>query len=321
MILAKLSEQEDVLAKQSEALKSSADDGKPPIRGLEHTSSSNSVAVTAASENIPSTGPATRPASTSVNQGDSAEEVLQLKLKLAEAQAKLSCLPKKSEAQGFKETDHVQSQVHGQISPVPHVNIWANEETFSEAGDALTTIPPNRATSSVVFNGNPRAPIQGVGIPPPSSEGSSVSSWFDPRNNFNHTFVDAGNPYSEGGGYRSSDRLTPDSDMFFRPAAGRRANRFDGRYASPAPLNGSFGPPGPYNQPMGQYDMIPSQPTGGASIVPGPQSMGMGVYPGYQPQPMASALSPHATEFTSGSGWKNEVCPPLLVLTLHSCRL
>ena len=321
MILAKLSEQKDVLSQQSEALKSSADDSKAPVRGLEHTSSSNSVPVTPATDIFPSTGPTTRPASTSVNQGDGAEEVLQLKLKLAEAQAKLSRLEDKSEPQGFKEMDQVQSQSHGQMPGMPHENIWANDESFSEAGDALTTIPPNRATSGVVFNGNLRAPIQSMGIPPPSSEGSNSSSWFGPRNNFNHTFADAGNPYSQGDGYRSSDRLTPDSDMFFRPARGRRGNRFDGRYASPAPLNGSFGPPGPYNQPMGQYDLIPSQPTGGASIVPGPQGMGMSVYPGYQPQPMASALSPHATEFTSGSGWKNEVCPQSPVPTPHLCLL
>lgn len=319
MILAKLSEQKDVLAQQSEALKSSADDGKVPVRGLQHTSSSNSVPVTPATDIFPSTGPTTRPASTSVNQGDSAEEVLQLKLKLAEAQAKLSRLEDKSEPQGFKEMDPVQSQGHGQMPPLPHENIWANDESFSEAGDALTTMPPNRATSGVVFSGNPRAPILGVDIPPAPSESSNSSSWFGPRKNFNHNFVDASNPFSQADGYRNSGRLTPDSEMFFRPAGGRRGNRFDGRYASPAPLNGSFGPPAPYNQPMGQYDLMPSQPTGGANIVPGPQGMGMGVYPGYQPQSMASALSPHATEFTSGSGWKNEVCsqPPVLLLHLY----
>lgn len=229
-------------------------------------------------------------------------------MKLAEAQAKLSRLGDGSDSRGFKDMDPAQGQSHGQMPVLGHENIWANDQSFSEASEALTTIPPNRATSSVVFNGNLRAPVHGVGIPPPSSESSNGSSWYGPRNNFNQPFVDAGNPYHPADGYRSSGRLSPDPDMFLRPAAGRRGGRFDGRFASPGPINGSFGP-GPYNQPIAQYDMAPSQHTGGASIVPAPQGMGMGVYPGYQPQSMASALSPHATEFTSSSGWKNEVCP------------
>ncbi|MBE3047538.1 hypothetical protein IMZ48_34500 [Candidatus Bathyarchaeota archaeon] len=308
MILARLSEQNDVLAQQSEALKFT--DGKAPARGLEHTSSSASVPVTPATDIFPSAGPSTRPASTSVNRADSGEEVLQLKMKLAETQAKLSRLEDRSDSQGFREMDPAQSQSHSQMPVLVHESIWANEESFSDTGDTLTTIPPNRAPSSVMFNGNLRAPIHGIGIPPPSSESSNGSSWFGPRNSFNQTFVDAGNPYHPADGYRSSGRLSPDSDMFPRPAAGRRGVQFNGRFASPGPINGSFGP-GPYNQPIGQpiggYDMVPTQHAGGASLVPGPQGMGMGVYPGYQPP--ATALSPHATEFTSGSGWKNEVCP------------
>ena len=310
MILARLSEQKEVLAQQSEALKSSADDGKAPARALELTSSSNSVPVTPAADNFPSTGPTTRPASTSVNQGDNTEEVLQLKLRLAEAQAKLSRLEDKGDAHGYKDVDRVQSQGHGQMPLLAHENIWANEESFSEAGDALATIPPNRSASGVVFNGNFRAPIHPVGIPAPSSEGSNGSSWFGPRNGLGHSFADANNSYSQTDGYRTSDRLTPDSDMFFRAAGGRRGSRFDGRYASPGSISGPFGP-GPYNQSIGQYDMGPNQSTGGSSMIPGPQGLGMGTYPSYQPQPMGSALSPHATEFTSSSGWKNEVRPPL----------
>lgn len=311
MILAKLSEHKNVLTQQSEALKSSMDDSKISSRGLEHTSSSTSVPVTPATEIFPSAGPNTRPASTSNNQGDGTEEVLQLKLRLAEAQAKLSHLEVKNDSQNFKEADA--SRGHGQMPALAPEQIWANEEYFSEAGDSLVTMPSNRTTGSAMLSGNVsnlRGPFHPAGIPPPSSDSSNGSSWFGPRNNFNQTFADTGNSYNQPDGYRSSDRLTPDSDMFFRPAGGRRGNRFDSRYSSPAPLNGSYGH-GPFSQPVGQYDMIPGQPAGGASIVPGTQGIGIGVYPGYQSQTMPSALSPHATEFTSSSGWKNEVCPQL----------
>lgn len=298
-----------MLAQQSETLKSTADDGKAYPRGLEHASSSSSVPVTPATDIFPSTGPTTRPASTSVNPGDAAsEEVLQLKLRLAEAQAKLSRLGDRNDSQGFKsETDPGQGQGLGQMPTSAHENIWVNEGSFSESGDSLANIPSNRGPSSVMFNGNLRAPIHGVGIPPPSSEGSN-SSWFGSRNSFNQSFIDAGNPYNQVDGYRNNGRLTPDSDMFFRPPGGRRGNRFDGRYASPGPFNGPYGP-GPFSQAVGQYDMMPSPGSGGASLLPGPQGIGMAVYQGYQPQAMGSGLSPHATEFTSTSTWKNEVSP------------
>lgn len=316
MILARLSEQKDVLAQQSETLKSTADDGKAYPRGLEHASSSSSVPVTPATDIFPSTGPTTRPASTSVNPGNTAsEEVLQLKLRLAEAQAKLSRFGDRNDSQGFKsEADLGQGQALGQMPASAHENIWANEESFSESGDSLANVPPNRAPSGVMFSGSLRGPIPGVGIPPPSSEGSNSTNWFGSRNSFNQTFVDAGNPYNQVDGYRSSGRLTPDSDMFFRPPGGRRGNRFDGRYNSPGPFNGPYGP-GPYSQPVSQFDMIPSQGNGGASLLPGPQGIGMAVYPGYQPQAMESGLSPHATEFTSTSAWKNEVYPSTHVTT------
>lgn len=316
MILARLSEQKDVLAQQSEALKSTGDDGKAYTRGLEHASSSSSVPVTPATDIFPSTGPTTRHASTSVNPGNAAsEEVLQLKLRLAEAQAKLSRLGDRNDSQGFKsEADQGQGQALGQMAAPAHESVWANEESFSESGDSLANIPPNRAPSGVMFNANLRGPIHSVGIPPPSSEGSNSSSWFGSRNSFNQTFVDAGNPYSQVDGYRSSGRLTPDSDMFFRPPGGQRGNRFDSRYASPGPFNGPYGP-GPYSQPVSQYDIMPSQGNGGASLLPGPQGIEMAVYPGYQRQAMGSGLSPHATEFTSTSAWKNEVCASTHVTT------
>lgn len=324
MILARLSEQRDVLVQQSEALKFAADDGKNHPRGLEHTSSSNSVPITPASDVFPSTGPTTRPASASVNQGDaSSEEVLHLKLRLAEAQAKLSRLEDKSDSQGFKpEMDQGQGHGgHGQVSAPSHENIWVNEDSYTDPGDALTIVPPsNRAPSGVLLSGNPRGSMHDMGMPPPSSESSNGSTWFGPRNSFSQPFMDSSNPYAPVDSYRSSDRLTPDSDLFFRPPGGRRANRFDSRYASPGPFSGPYGP-GPYNQTVGQYDIVPTQPSGSGQIVPGTQGMSMGTYPGYQPQSMTSALSPHATEFTSGSGWKNEVCPLILWPEIFSASL
>ncbi|KAK2939132.1 hypothetical protein FoTM2_002350 [Fusarium oxysporum f. sp. vasinfectum] len=90
--LAKLSEQQSALNQQNDANKL-RDETNQYARAFDHASSSNSLPVTPATDAFPSTAPTTRPASATLDEARSeSEEVMRLKLQLAQAQNEISKL-------------------------------------------------------------------------------------------------------------------------------------------------------------------------------------------------------------------------------------
>jgi hypothetical protein len=310
-LLAKLSEQQAVISQQTEALHSS-EDNSFPAKSQDHASSSNSLPVTPATDVFPSTAPTTRPASaTFEDKHQDAEEVLRLKLELAQAQNQICRLDQElAQSRTIKtEPDSVDSI--GQFPPRSQVSgrdgIWAApDDNHSDTSESMSTNTFNRTRG---IWGNPKAPC---GNPPVQASISEPSpgNWFGGRG-FNPSYPEPYAPYSNMESCRT-DRLTPDSDILMRPSGGRRGNRYESRMNSPQPFAGPFGT---YNVPPGQYDPVVGGSISGGPM-PGPMNpvqgmanVGMGMY-SQHPQAMGTPLSPYASEFTSKAVWKNEVCAP-----------
>ncbi|KAL7624433.1 hypothetical protein AAE478_005998 [Parahypoxylon ruwenzoriense] len=330
-LLEKLSQRQAALRMQGDALKASEDGNMyPPV--LEHGSSSNSVPVTPATETFGSTAPTTRPASAALDDGSpSTEEVLRLKLELAQAQNKISRLdqelaqtrstrsapdynsthsPVDAELpSGFQATSN-----SSQIAGPPCVNAggrqasgreggWsAFDDSRSDTSDALSATGFNRSRNIWGANKNSQSSfMQGGGFT--GSEPPHNSQWSG--RGVNQGYMDPSMAYeSSGPGSYRGDRLTPDYDLTIRPAGNRRNNRFDNRLGMP-PFGAQPAYGGGYNYGNGQYESGHAMP--GQSQASG----GPGIYSGssYRPTPIGTPLSPLASEFTSvagGTPWKSE---------------
>lgn len=306
-LLARLSEQQAVLNQQNEALKS-RDDDMMYSRVFDHASSSNSLPVTPATDAFPTTAPTTRPASATFDDARSEkEEVLRLKLQLAQAQTHITKLDHElaqtrtastePELQGFAVPPRG-------VCPPIRESAWATQDDArSDTSDALSATAFNRARGIWGIS----KPSYNNPVPHPHSGEPSPANWFG--RGFNQGYMEPNGPYQMADGYRG-DRITPDSDMLMRSTGGRRGNRYDTRINTPQPFNNGYGgypgPGGPAG-PGGQYEpMSGPMPTGPMNPPPGPGPMSMGMYPQYQ-QSVGTPLSPHASEFTSKSAWKTEV--------------
>lgn len=319
-LLAKLTEQQAALSQQTEAL-NSGDDHPFPVKLHDHASSSNSLPATPATDAFPSTGPTTRPASAAFeDKQPGAEEVLRLKLELAHAQSQINRLDHEL---AHSRTIKPEPDLAGAFPPRVHGatsrdSIWPpSDDTHSDTSESLSTNTFNRTRG---IWGNPKAPYGNPPVVHASVSEPSPGNWFGGRG-FGHGYPDSNVPYPGIDGCRS-ERLTPDSDILVRSAAGRRGNRYGSRMNSPQPYGGPFGA---YNGPPGQYDSIAggSMPNGPMSAPPGMANAAMGMY-SQHPQAVGTPLSPYASEFTSKAVWKTEVGadPPaatylLLSLTCH----
>lgn len=302
-LLAKLSEQQAILAKQNAALKSAEDE---PVfsRTLEHASSSNSLPVTPATDAFPSTAPTTRPASASLEDSRlDNEEVLRLKLQLAQAQNEITKLD--------QELAHTRT---GKAEPEPtnfgyprcsatnaRDSPWGTpEDAQSDTSDGVSATNFNRTRG--IWN-HPKASFASTSIQNPVPE-PSPGTWFGAgARPYNQGYPEAGAPYPIVDNYRS-DRLSPDSDML-RSAGGRRANRYENRFNSPQPFGNGYGG---YSGTPGQADYMGSPIPGTPINAPqGLSPMNLSLYPQYQPQPIGTPLSPHASEFTSKGAWNSDV--------------
>lgn len=308
-LLAKLSEQQAAISQQTEALNSNDDNSFPP-KSQDHASSSNSLPITPATDAFSSTAPTTRPASaTFEDKHQDAEEVLRLKLELAQAQNQISRLDQELAQSRTVKAD---PDSLGHFPPRTQLSssrdgMWtAPDDNHSDTSESMSTNTFNRTRG---IWGNPKAPY---GNPPVQASISEPSpgNWFGGRG-FNPNYPDAHVPYSNMESCRA-DRLTPDSDILMRPSGNRRGNRYESRMNSPQPFAGPFGA---YNGPPGQYDPIVGGSMPGGPM-PGPMNpaqgmgnAGMGMYPQH-PQAMGTPLSPYASEFTSKAVWKNEVRKP-----------
>lgn len=308
-LLARLSEQQAVLNQQNEALKSREDDMMYP-RVLDHGSSSNSLPITPATDAFPTTAPTTRPASATLDDTRSEkEEVLRLKLQLAQAQTHISKLDHE-----LAQTRTIKTEPESQSFTAPRAvgpnlrdSTWAaQDDAQSDTSEALSATAFNR-TRGIWLNSKPSY-NNNTAIQPPVGE-PSPANWFG--RNPNQGYPEQAGPYPVVEGYRG-ERLTPDSEMLMRSAAGRRGNRYDSRIGTPQPFNNGYGG---YPGSVAQYDPMPAPMQAGPANPPqGLAPIGIGMYPQYQQQPIGTPLSPHASEFTSTSTWKTEVRYPINVL-------
>jgi hypothetical protein len=322
-LYAKLSEQHSIMQQQQKEAQKSLDDDAV------YTSSCSSLPVTPATEVFPPTAPTTRSASATPDEsGVTTEEVLRLKLELAQAQTKISRLDQELAQTRFvnhesgrttpapvAEPDFLPAMVPiaspatSRLSSALALNIpgkppfirensWmTQDDTRSDISDSLSAGGFNRTRG--IWNSNkpafpnpfPQDQMMGDApqpVPWPNSRAINPS--------YEHPFAASGIDM-----YRQ-DRMVPDQDVM-RPM-GRRANRYDNRYGASNNFGGGFS--GGYNMGGGHYEPTPSYAPGAQGSMAG--GIGMGMYAPYQQQPVGTPLSPHATEFTStGAPWKTEV--------------
>ncbi|EQK98823.1 Pumilio-family RNA binding repeat protein [Ophiocordyceps sinensis CO18] len=309
-LLTKLSEQQAALNHHSEAFKTGDEDGNANImypRNLDHASSSSSLPMTPATDAFPATAPTTRPASTALDEArPEAEEVLSLKLQLAQAQNQISKLDQElAQSRITKaEPDFQGLGVPRNLPSISRETTWATaDDAQSDSSEALSATAFNRARG---IWSNPRGGFNNNAPPAPVNE-PSPGNWGAGRG-FNQGYVEAGGPYANTMEFYRGERLAADHDLLMRPSGGRRSNRYDNRLGNPQQFGGGFGGVG---GPVNQFESMGGpMPSGALNVAPGLGPMGMGVYTPYQQQPIGTTLSPHASEFTSKAGWKSEAMPP-----------
>lgn len=301
-LFAQLSVQQVVLDQQNEALKSGEDD-LVFLRGADQASSSNSVPVTPATDAFPTTAPTTRPASANIGQTrPDHEEVLHLKLQLAQAQNHISKLDLELSQNRNTKPDIELPAMNGPkpMGLIPREGSWmTSDDVQSDSSEAVSSSTMSRARN---IWGNSKNPFPGPAMQGPMNEHSS-GTWFGARS-LHQTYVEPNVPYPASDGFRG-DRLAPDSDLLMRPNSGRRSNRYDSRLNPPHSFSHGYGP---FSPSLGQFDTMGGQmqvqPINMGQVL-GP--MGGGMCSPYQQQPIGTPLSPHASEFTSKAGWKSDV--------------
>ncbi|KAB5585972.1 armadillo-type protein [Coniochaeta sp. 2T2.1] len=342
-LLAKLTEQQAVLHQQNEALKSTDGDAMFS-HGMEKTSTGSLPITPAADSMIATAGSVTRPTSAS-SQTVSTDELLRLKLELAQAQNKISHL----EAQ----TRLVKSD-SGRNTPVGFSGADMSVASMDLPFDSLAMRAPSNAASRLPFprqSGWPgqddnrsmelNEPFPAGGLtrtksiwntkpayqtsysnaaPGPIGSGPQTIPWSNPRNSA-QPFADSIGPFAppEADQYRS-ERVPTEAEIaeVMRMGSSRRGNgtstRFDNRVGTNAGFGLNFGSymgGAAYDVPSG-YGNAGQGAQGGLS-----GSMAVSLFPPYQQQSMVSPLSPHASEFTTAGGpWKTEVRNPSAEPTL-----
>lgn len=339
-LLAKLSEQQAVINKQHEALRTSEDLKVAYTRTAEYISASSSVPITPVTETFNnSAAPTTNPPSVSGEETatPSAEEVLRLKAELEAAKGKIARMDQElvqsritkhtlDQAIGnASEADFLLNlQSEGRLNHLPHFQrdgSWATQEDArSDTSDALSAGDFNRARE--IWGNSVKPVINGLPVAVPAfqpSEALSTAQWMN--RGFGQPFVEAPMKFAAPpmNAFRG-DLMMQDPELLMAPSAVRRPA--GGRFNRNNRNTGSF----PYASSNSAYDGFnPASSTaygsaggmaGGITPIGGQMAMGMGsgmnmgsgMYSGYQPQPIGTPLSPHAPEFTSaGSGWKNDV--------------
>ncbi|KAK3315143.1 armadillo-type protein [Apodospora peruviana] len=310
-LYAKLAEQQVMMPQHH--TESYKDEEAVHVRGFDLQSSCSSLPITPATENF-GTEPTARCASATPNEGHaSTEEVLRLKLELAQAQTKISRLDQElaqtrlmSQDSGCVTPSEMEFPASLTVAPSPAVvrapagptftgptkvpfsreQTWVTQDdTRSDTGDATSTAGLGRArgiwsTKAGFTNTFPQGLVQTDGLQP--------MPWAQHRTGYEPPFVA---PAMDN--YRS-DRGPVDHEMG-RPAQ-RRGNRFDNRFY------------GGYN--IGPYEPAPTYSAPLSSTLGG--GLGVSLYSPYQQQPVGTPLSPHATEFTTGGAapWKTEIIAP-----------
>jgi hypothetical protein len=347
MLLAKLNEQQVLINKQHDALRSNDDTTAAYTRTAEYVAASSiSVPITPATESFnPSTAPTTSPPSVAGDDTTtpSAEEVLRLKAELEFARAKMArmdqelaqsritkhtidqCNASEADFSLNSQQDDRFNQFPPNLRPqVQRDHSWAaQDDARSDTSDALSASGFTRARG-IWGHGGGRPAFGGIPGAIPvfqPSDAVSASQWVN--RSFGQPFVESPMACPPPPMNFRNDRLTPDPEFLMAPPTARRnpvGNRFNNRSSVGsypyAGSSSSFDGYTPSSTPYGSVGGL----SGGVAPMGGPMglhmNMGMNggmnmatsMYNGYQPQPIGTPLSPHAPEFTSSSvGWKNEV--------------
>ena len=340
-LYAKLSEQQATLLNhKSEAIKSLDEGVAFSHGGADPQLSCSSLPITPAADGYPPpTAPTTRSASATPNENQSAaEELLRLKLELAQAQNRISRLDHElaqtrlvtqDSGRGtpglVSEPDFSmplssadfsngmapsaspnaprmgQGPVFNAPSKLPYSRepAWAaQDDTRSDTSDAMSSGALARTRG--IWNNNSSKP----GFYTPFQAGQMTAgdnnSHSAPwlNNNTSRVCTQPPEPWLAPMGV---DAYRPDriiSEQEMTRPAGRRANRYDNRYSGYSGFSGA---------PV-QYQSAPDY----TGTMQGTMSngIGAGLFSPYQQQPVGTPLSPHATEFTSAAPpWKSEVRP------------
>lgn len=328
-LYAQLSEQHSILQQRTDAQKA-AKDATMYSRGFDNQASCNSLPLTPAVESFSAPGMSgTRSASATPTDNQAAtEELLRLKIELAQAQTKISQMdqelaqnrakttgefanPGLAPERDYAPTMRSSGSPVGTPSDVAH-NPSSKMPSFSREGSWMTQddTPSNISDSLPVAvmnrprgiwnngNGNIKSePNDSYFQGQMMMDGTQSAPWSGQRGpNYDSAFPPSGMDM-----YRQ-DRMVPDHDAM-RPT-GRRGSRYDNRYGSSNHLGGGFNG---YNMGPAPYDMAQGYSAGPQGMMG--NGLGMASYSSYQQQQVGTSLSPHATEFTSSTGpsWKGEV--------------
>lgn len=292
-LLAKLSEQQAGLSQQGPSVKTEEGTYTP---FMEQESSSNSLPMTPATDGFQTTAPTTRPASATIDEARlDVNKVLRLKLQLAQAQNQISKLDHELAQSRTSEPESTTSgSAAGRRSvPASRDSPWPiTEDSHSDTSETMSNSAFSRTRG---IWGQPKS------FSGPSAQANvmepSPATWLGGRG-AQQAYPETGTQFP-GEGYR--DRLSHDQEFIGRTGNGRRGNRYDNRGASTG-FVGTYGPG------ANQFDSMASTMGGPGINMNHPQpNAGMIMYPQYQQQAVGTALSPHASEFTSKAGWKNEV--------------
>ena len=306
-LLAKLSEQEAVLNQQHAALKTNDDNIYARTLDNHNMSSSSSLPITPATDTFPTTAPTTRPASVNLNESRSKdEELLRLKLELAQAQNRISHLSNELTHRGGKQEEPATAVFNNLrlVQPIPRGNTnWPTlDDAQSEISDTMST--NTGFAGRPIWPGTRKGPMPVYSEPLQPQQPAGGDEWLRPQP-YQGGFVESGAPYGMMDGYRS-ERATPDPDHLMRPVGGRRNPRFDTQFDArcgprPGGWNNYRPPTFTHCDGMNMTPMV----GGPTSMTPGP--MTTGTFSPFSTPALGTPLSPHATEFTSAGPWKSEV--------------
>ncbi|ETS78664.1 hypothetical protein PFICI_08517 [Pestalotiopsis fici W106-1] len=274
----------------------------------------NSLPPTPAVENISTAAANVRPAST--NAKDNLvidDEVARLQQQLAAAQSKIFQLEGTSQIRdsniGNMRASPLESKYEDGASRLSDTGAlqlvnsssWPGfDENRSENSETLSANGFTRTRH--IWNGaKPNQPLGG------GMSGTEIPGTANPwaSRGGNSMLVESGMPYHPASGsepYRASDRVSPDYDMAIRGPNNRRSGRFD-RFGGFS----AYGNQGPYGGGSNYNNQYGQGPFEGGPNQNGQYAITAAPFPNHQPGAIGTALSPLATEFTSGNGhWKQE---------------
>ena len=342
-LLAKLSEQQAVMNRQHEALKTSDDIAY--TRTVDYiVATSGSVPITPATEafNI-STAPTTNtPSISGEDKSAGKEDVERLRAELDAANSRIARMDQElaqsritkhtldqaigaqSEAE-FSLSGHSEERLNIPLPPLSSNAMrpsfqrdpsWATQDDRSDTSEPLSASGFNRSRS--IWGNGAAKPAFGS-FPAPSyqqpADNVANAQWMN--RGYGQPFVEAPMQFSAPpplAAFRTSvapERMMHEPELLMAPPGRPRVGgHLNNRSRSSFPYTSSNSSFDGYTPVSGFSSGVGNPGSVGPSMYNNINmggSIGPGMYEGYQPQPIGTPLSPHAPEFTVGPGWKNDV--------------